>query len=95
MLTIQGVTAEQFAKLFHNYREALAHDCASSKRGEASSWDCTPQSERKLMVAATRLALLELSATPEPLQSWAQILCEAPAKPIGAAEPITVRRSGT
>jgi hypothetical protein len=64
MSTIQDVTAEQLAKLFHNYREALAHDCAS--HGEATSWDCTPQSERKLMVAAARLALLELSTTPEP-----------------------------
>jgi hypothetical protein len=66
MSTIQDVTAEQLAKLFHNYREALAHDCASNERGEASSWDCTPPSERKLMVAAARLALLELSTAPEP-----------------------------
>jgi hypothetical protein len=68
MSTIQDVNAEQLAKLFHNYREALAHDCASNEhdRGEASSWDCTPQNERKLMVAAARLALLELSTTPEP-----------------------------
>lgn len=66
MSTIQDVNAEQLAKLFHNYRDALAHDCASNEQGEASSWDCTPQSERKLSVAAVRLALLELSATPEP-----------------------------
>lgn len=66
MSTIQEVTAEQLARLFHNYFEALAHDCASNERGEASSWDFTPQSERKLMVAAARLALLELSTTPEP-----------------------------
>lgn len=66
MSTIQDVNAEQLAKLFHNYREALAHDCASNERGEASSWECTPQNERKLMVAAARLVLLELSTTPEP-----------------------------
>jgi hypothetical protein len=66
MSTIQDVTAEQLAKLFHNYREALAHDCASNGRGEASSWDSTPERERKLMVAAARLALLELSTIPEP-----------------------------
>ena len=66
MSTIQDVTAEQLAKLFHNYREALGHDGASNERGETSSWDCTSPSERKLMVAAARLALLELSTTPEP-----------------------------
>jgi hypothetical protein len=66
MSTIQDVTAEQLAKLFHNYHEALAHDCTSAERGAGSSWDSTPQSERKLMVAAARLALLELSTTPAP-----------------------------
>ena len=66
MSTIQDVTAEQLAKLFHNYREALAHDYVPNEHKQASSWDCTPQSERKLMVAAARLALLELSTTPEP-----------------------------
>lgn len=68
MSTIQEVNAEQLAKLFFNYREALAHDCcgqegAADEEPEASSWDRTPQNERKLMVAAARLALLELSAT--------------------------------
>lgn len=66
MSTIQDVTAEQLAKLFHNYHEALAHDCSSHEQGEASPWDCTSQDERKLMVAAARLALLELSTAPGP-----------------------------
>ena len=65
MPTIQEVNAEQLARLFHHYKEALAHDCALS-REQDSTWDRTPQSERKLMVAAARLALLELSTTPEP-----------------------------
>jgi len=66
MSTIQDVNAEQLAKLFHHYREALAQDCESRKGENSSSWDRTPQSERKLMVAAARLTLLELSTTPEP-----------------------------
>ena len=65
MSTIQDVSAEQLAKLFHNYREALAHDCErSGSKENASSWDHAPQQERKLMVAAARLALLELATTP-------------------------------
>ena len=58
MSTIQDVSAEQLAKLFHHYQEALAHDSDRHESGEeSSSWDRTPQNERKLMVAAARLAL--------------------------------------
>lgn len=63
MSTIQEVNAEQLAKLFHNYCEALSHD-GGIHESEASSWETTPQSERKLKVAAARLTLLELSAMP-------------------------------
>jgi len=64
MSTIQDVSAEHLAKLFHHYREALAHDFNGKGSEEASpSWDQTTQQERKLMVAAARLALLELAAT--------------------------------
>jgi hypothetical protein len=79
MQTIQEVNAEQLAKLFHHYHEALQHDCDSRQdssqqdscnqdsvhHDSLSAWDRTPQSERKLMIAAAKLALLELSTTPE------------------------------
>lgn len=66
MWSIQDVSAEELAKLFHHYRGALAHDfdCQNGDEG-TSSWDRTPQRERKLMVAAARLALLELAAVPQ------------------------------
>ena len=64
MSTIEEVNAEQLAKLFYNYREALEQDCTKHNSNEnqkqESSWERTPQSERKLMVAAARLTLLEL-----------------------------------
>jgi hypothetical protein len=67
MSMIQDVNAEQLARLFHHYHEALAHDCDLQKEDDGtSSWERTPHSERKLMVAAARLALLELSTTPAP-----------------------------
>jgi hypothetical protein len=69
MWSIQDVSAEQLAKLFHHYRGALAHDFDCHNGEEASSsWDRTPQSERKLMVAAARLALLELATSPAQAQ---------------------------
>jgi hypothetical protein len=64
MSTIQDVSAEQLARLFHHYQEALAQDGDSHENGQESSWDRTPQNERKRMVAAARLALLELATAP-------------------------------
>lgn len=65
MSTIQDVSAEQLAKVFHHYREALVHGCDGDSTAEnLSSWDRAPEQERKLMVAAARLALLELATTP-------------------------------
>jgi len=67
MWSIQDVSAEELAKLFHHYRAALAHDFGSHGGETAAfSWDRTPQQERKLMVAAARLALLELATAPAP-----------------------------
>jgi hypothetical protein len=65
-MSIQEVSAEQLAKPFHHYQEARAHDFnRPNSENEAHSWDQTPQNERSLMVAAARLALLELAATAE------------------------------
>jgi hypothetical protein len=61
MSSIQDVSAEQLAKLFHHYRQALAHDYdCNNNQDKTSCWDRTPSNERKLMVAAARLALEEL-----------------------------------
>ena len=65
MWSIQDVSAEELARLLHHYRGALAHDFDSHPGdGGNTSWDRTSQNERKLMVAAARLALLELATTP-------------------------------
>ena len=63
-MSIQEVNPEQLAKLFHHYNEALAHNPDS--RGDCFSWERVPQDQRKLMVAAARLTLLELSTSPAP-----------------------------
>ncbi len=60
---IQDVSAEQLAKAFHHYREALGSDCDGHDVKRETSWERTPQNERKLMVAAARLTLLELATT--------------------------------
>ena len=64
MSSIQNVSPEELVKLFHHYQEALASDfdCQPGKEG-AASWEKTPPNERKLRIAAARLALLELAST--------------------------------
>jgi hypothetical protein len=61
MWSIEDVSPEELARLFHHYRGALAHDFDCHSEDATSSWDHAPQQERKLMVAAARLALLELA----------------------------------
>jgi hypothetical protein len=66
MASIHNVSAETLAKLFHHYHEALADDSHRLASQESSScWEQAPQSDRKLMIAAARLTLLELATTSE------------------------------
>jgi len=61
-MSIHEVNAEELAKLFHIYRQALAHGLGDpATNDQAKSWDQVPQCERKLMVAAARLALIDLA----------------------------------
>jgi len=66
-MSIKEVSPEQLARLFHHYREALAPDFGCAAASGFESWGEVPPNERGRMVAAARLALLELdSAVPEP-----------------------------
>ena len=61
MSHIQDVSAEHLAKLFHHYQAALSRDFSGyMKEDPGESWAETSQNERKLMIAAARLTLLEL-----------------------------------
>jgi hypothetical protein len=61
-MSIQEVSAEQLAELFHHYHETLARDFdCTGKPNEA--WEQVPQQERNRLVAAARLALMDLAAT--------------------------------
>jgi hypothetical protein len=65
MSTIQDVSAEQLAKVFYHYHEALSRDGNGADNHEESfSWESASQSQRKVMVAAARLALIELATAP-------------------------------
>ncbi len=61
-MSIQEVSAEQLAELFHHYHEALAPDFGCHTDQTHQSWKDVPQQDRSRMVAAARLALLELDS---------------------------------
>ncbi|HEY6765990.1 MAG TPA: hypothetical protein VI386_14595 [Candidatus Sulfotelmatobacter sp.] len=60
-MSIQEVSAEQLAELFHNYHEALGADLSGKTQSSLRSWDQLPGNEKKRLRAAARLAILEIS----------------------------------
>jgi hypothetical protein len=61
-MSIQEVSAERFAETFHHYFQALARDFGCSGRGNSDAWERVPAEERSCLIAATRLALMEVAS---------------------------------
>ena len=61
-MSIQEVSAEQFAELFHHYHHALSTDCGCQSGDGQKCWNDLPVEERNRMTAAARLALHELES---------------------------------
>jgi hypothetical protein len=59
-MSTQEVFVQQFAKLFVHYQEALTLNPKDPADLNPESWQDMPEIERDRMVAAARLALLEL-----------------------------------
>jgi len=55
-MSTQEAFVQQFARLFHHYREALSPEAEQ----ESATWSSIPCDERDRLVAAARLAILEL-----------------------------------
>lgn len=62
-MSTQEVFVEQFAKLFGHYSDALELGSESENRRQLIGWSDLPAADRDRMVAAARLALLELETT--------------------------------
>jgi hypothetical protein len=62
-MSIQEVSAEQLAQLFHHYHQALAQDFGCTANSAPESWDQVSTPEKSRMVAAARLAILEVAST--------------------------------
>lgn len=62
-MSIVEVSAEQLAELFYHYHQALAPDFGGPATSAPKAWDELPHLEKSRVVAAARLALLEISST--------------------------------
>jgi hypothetical protein len=69
IMSIQEVSAERFAQPFHHYHQALADESsASSNLRTKDAWENVPPSEKSKLIAAARLALLEVELVPSERQ---------------------------
>ncbi|MGB8888045.1 MAG: hypothetical protein WCC87_15040 [Candidatus Korobacteraceae bacterium] len=59
-MSTQEVFVQQFARLFHHYQEALSTETESATVAQPEAWNSVPSDEHYRMVAAARLAILEL-----------------------------------
>ena len=61
-MSMQEVSPEQLAELFHHYQLSLAPDFGGAGTRNNEQWERVPQQEKNRLVAAARLALMELSS---------------------------------
>ena len=62
-MSFQEVLPEQLAELFHHYHQALGPDFACDSKPVTEQWEEVPVREKNRMIAAARLALLELASS--------------------------------
>jgi len=61
-MSTEEVFVQQFAKLFVHYREALTLNTGFARDMQLNEWNDLPSAERERMVAAARLALIEIES---------------------------------
>ena len=59
-MSTHEVFVHQFSRLFHHYHEALTPESETKSTEQEAVWNSLPPDERNRMVAAARLAILEL-----------------------------------
>ena len=62
-MSIQEVSPEELAKLFHHYQQVLSPEYGRQRNESAPRWQEVAQQERHRLVTAARLALLELETS--------------------------------
>jgi hypothetical protein len=59
---VHEIAPERLAELFHHYHQALMPERPGSRNDGRGAWKEVPQQEKSRLVAAARLALLELGS---------------------------------
>jgi hypothetical protein len=62
IMWIDEVAPERLAELFHHYQQALTPEVTGKGSEGEAGWKEVPQPEKNRLIAAARLALLELEA---------------------------------
>jgi hypothetical protein len=62
-MSLQEVLPEELAELFHHYHQALGPAFACDRNTDLEEWEQMPSQEKNRMIAAARLALLELGSS--------------------------------
>lgn len=68
-MSIEEVSAEKLAELFHHYHQVLGSEFGSKRRTNLESWEDLPRDEKNRIVAAARLALLEVAAASKHIEN--------------------------
>ena len=95
-MSTQEVFVQQFARLFHHYREALSPEAEQ----ESATLNAIPTDERRRLVEAARLAILELETNAHKKKMTRVATLPNQEKQSGDAEPTrddsaTVGTAGT
>jgi hypothetical protein len=61
-MSVDQISAEDLARLFHEYRRTLAPIFECDETAYAAEWDTAQPQERKLMIATARLILSDLGS---------------------------------
>ncbi len=59
---VREIAPERLAELFHHYHQALTAEPSRNRSEISSSWNEIPPQEKNRLVAAARLAILELDS---------------------------------
>jgi hypothetical protein len=59
-MSLQEVSPEQLAELFHHYHQVLAPDFGRNSAANEETWPHIPEQEKNRLITAARMALTEL-----------------------------------
>ena len=69
-MSIEEVSVERFAQLFHHYHQALCDNSENASHTRTSdAWANVPTVEKNRLISAARLALLEVKSIPSERES--------------------------